>query len=478
MLELHSSRRNATMEILTTGEHGFMLKNYFQLLRFRISRLINSIFVYLYEEIRFWKNASFSEGLARLETLEEIADYLFKYSPSNDLHKCQAASSRYLLIGELDKAKFYAQEAEALKLLSSRGRAPYAEGHLWVGGDWVSNIGHTALGLDILRAKNIVEDLDIPVYFYTHGHGNNELLKLFAKHLQIIKLGQKDYFDLERVFRNSEINLNFIPLQNDLLEIHHAYKFYNNACFPNKVSLSLTDEQRFIAEKSLQRLGVDITQPLIAFHVRESKEVDQLRAGNQSDLKSIVKALTAFSRLGFQFIRMGHRGMRPLEYYLNEESEKIKKSFFDYANSIEKSEIVDLYLWANCDFFIGGDSGPIMVPPLFLKPTLRVNSNMPFLHNIGYIGYVLPKLVSDRNSLEFNSFETLRMTNGLMHASGSNRKFDRHFLPTEVIIDGISDMISLQNKLIEDKVRINQIKKFDLPISPSFVQTYRDLFNT
>jgi putative glycosyltransferase (TIGR04372 family) len=334
------------------------------------------------------------------------------------------------------------------------------------------------MGLDILQCKKTLEGVEVPVFFYSKGHGNLELLRLFAKHLSIFKLSRKDYFDFERIFRNYQLELSFIPVNGTLLEFHDAYKYYNKASFPRKASLSLLPEQIDIAQKSLTRIGFDLGKPFIAFHARETVEFDSLRAGNESDLISLVRALSHFSTSEFQFIRMGHKGMTPLDDLLRNESKVVQRSFFDYANSNEKNETVDLYLFANCDFFIGGDSGPIMVPPLFSRPTLRVNANMPFMHNVGFTGYVLPKFVSETGSDQFVSFDLLKDSSGLMHSSTSENKYRRHFVTTEDVIDAISDMNSLTRDLRNNQFNESKFSRFDLPISPSFAKKYNVFFGT
>lgn len=453
-----------------------MLNILYKYLRTRFSAFFHNWKVYLIQEIQDFKNEYLYRVVTRINDSSAMTKYLDNRDDYKDPRQFYVISGRFHLLGELDKAKFYAKKAEDLKTRLRKESAPFDSDFVWAGGDWVSNIGHTAMGLDILRCKMLSEGVDVPIFFYSYGQGNSALLRIFSEHLRLFKLSQKDYYDFERTFRNSEIQLSFISNQTDLLEIHEAYKHYNRAALPHKRRVELLEEQTDIARTSLDRMGVDLKVPFIAFHVREKDEQDALRQGNQGDLENVVRALTHFSNFGYQFIRMGHKGMTPLDKVLRNESDVVRRSFFDYANSNEKSEVVDLFLWANCEFFIGGDSGPIMVPPLFFKPTLRVNTNMPYMHNVGHSGFILPKLVSHKKSSQFIPFRELKNSYTLMHKTTTNSEFVRHFVTTEVIIDAISDMISLNESISQGEVIFDENYTFDLQISPSFAKRYQSLF--
>jgi putative glycosyltransferase (TIGR04372 family) len=455
-----------------------MLEIIYRHFRELVSSFFENAYTFIQVTKRNWKNAYFYAKVSSFVSSSKLKAYVLNYGALDDSKKYQIVAGRYHLLGEIPMAKLYGEAAESLKTSLRETNAPFYGEFKWAGGDWVSNIGHTAMGLDILHAKKTLEGVEVPIFFYSKGNGNLELLKIFAQHLSIFKLSKKDYFDFQRIFRNYEFEMDYIPIKNTTVDFHEAYKYYNETLFPKKTSLSLFPEQREAAQKSLEQAGINLSKPFIAFHVREQKEYDELRAGNQGDLISVVRALSQFSTLGFQFIRMGQRGVTPLDNLLRRESKIVQESFFDYANSAEKSEVVDLYLWANCDFFVGGDSGPIMVPPLFSKPTLRVNSAMPFMHNVGFTGYVLPKFVSESGLGKFLSFNVLKDSTGFMHTSVSKDKYSRHFVSTQDIVGGISDMISLSRELSNNHSTDAQFSRFDLPVCPSFVKKHNNLFGS
>jgi putative glycosyltransferase (TIGR04372 family) len=68
---------------------------------------------------------------------------------------------------------------------------------------------------------------------------------------------------------------------------------------------------------------------------------------------------------GLTVIRIGDKSMQPI----NLKDDKYVESY----NSKYKSELIDLLLIQNCEFFIGMQSGPTEIALLFKKPVLEVN---------------------------------------------------------------------------------------------------------
>ena len=72
-----------------------------------------------------------------------------------------------------------------------------------------------------------------------------------------------------------------------------------------------------------------------------------------------------FLSKGFFVIRVGKIAEKKLELKHNK--------LIDYPFSSFQNDLLELYLMANCSFFIGNTSGPSMIPLIFRKPTLMTN---------------------------------------------------------------------------------------------------------
>jgi putative glycosyltransferase (TIGR04372 family) len=402
------------------------------------------------------------------------------------------AANQLLMQGEYDKALRLAEKAEFLR--NQKKKSSFTSTFIddWAGGDLISNIGHTALGLQLLRFRGIVEGIHTPTLFHSFGSTNKLLVKKMSEHVKVRMLPLLKYYQFEKMFGPHQIEMNFVKTKVGILEINEAFKYYAHFALPLAAPLSIEDNERDAAFGALRDTKLDLTRPLIAIHIREANEDDPLRSGNYSDLDSIVQACLPFAEQGFQFIRMGNRGMKSLSSVDCLKKSRLRNCFFDYANSDMKSELMDVFFWSYCIFLIGGDSGPITVPMLFNKPVLRLNANKPFLENIGHSGFVAPKLIRDQN------------TGGLLYYREamdktfiSSHKFDiypflRECLPSSIIESCISDMLDnyfhanhipsapppnkKQNQFPSLWKSPKHYPTHELPIAPSFIENYSELF--
>jgi putative glycosyltransferase (TIGR04372 family) len=395
-----------------------------------------------------------------------------------------------LMQGELSSALELGEKAERMRIDISKRHFASASMHQWAGGDWVSNIGHTALGLQLLRLRSVVEGVTTPVYYYSSGSSNQLLIDKMSRYLPISRLSLRDYYNFQDIFLPFRLEMNFIRTSQGLLEINEAFKYFNSVSRSMISPLELTQAERIKAESALAKSGIDINRQVIAFHVREQKSESSLRAGNVSDLDTLIEALITFANEGYLFVRMGHEGMTPLHSNVSIVHNQLQSSFFDYANSSLKSELMDLYLWEKCLFFIGGDSGPITVPQLFNKSVLRLNANKPFLENVGYSGYVVPKFIRNlKTGTYLNYFDTKHADIMLSHKS-EIAPWERVFVESSDIVKAIRDMLTLgQSTSYLDSMgptvnfpqncevhRVCKFAKYGLPIAPSFSKSYPSLF--
>ena len=75
-------------------------------------------------------------------------------------------------------------------------------------------------------------------------------------------------------------------------------------------------------------------------------------------------AVEEITKRGYYVFRMGKKVSTPL----NTSNPKV----IDYANSNLRSDFLDIYLGANCEFYLGSGSGFSSVPYIFRKPLARI----------------------------------------------------------------------------------------------------------
>lgn len=394
-----------------------------------------------------------------------------------------------LMNGSFTQALETGSKAEALRAQSRDRHFASRFMSEWAGGDWVSNIGHTALGLQLLRMRSEVDNIETPILYHSSGSSNKVLINKLSEHLNINKLNFREYYDFQDKFRDFRIEMNFIKTSAGILELNEAFKYYLSYVRETLQPLSLTPSELTDVEKLLSENSFAVNKPFISFHVREKAGENVIRAGNVSDLNTLIEACIPFAFQGYQFVRMGHQGMTPLASFEIIRNLNLENSFFDYANSIAKSDLVDLYFWSKSLFFIGGDSGPVTAPILFNKPTLRINANMPFMANVGYSGYIVPKLVRNLMSGKYMNYFEITDDSVLWSHRADTQNYERVFLSPRTVENAIRDMLNLvglessSNKISQptsDWIVRNKSRKFaftnlGLPLAPSFVNEFKNL---
>ena len=140
----------------------------------------------------------------------------------------------------------------------------------------------------------------------------------------------------------------------------HVFIEYDRR-FGDAPLLELNSEHRKLGRAILEKLGVPRGAWFVALHVRESgfvfkDEPKQPRDGDIADYLDAVKLITG---RGGWVIRVGNPNMTRLPEIPN---------VVDYAFSEHRSAEMDIFLLGDCRFFLGTDSGPADVSPLFGRP--------------------------------------------------------------------------------------------------------------
>ena len=186
---------------------------------------------------------------------------------------------------------------------------------------------------------------------------------------------------IEFVIRRSlEISLNFFfkldmgeEFRFALIGSRDLYvekKFVNyNKLVPISIKESevdLQEEKKEKCEKLLKKYNLNLNK-IVCIHVRDHGYYnDASRRGyRNSDIKNYIGVIEYLIQENYLVIRLGDKSAQKLN--LN------NKNFIDYPFTDLKSDIMDLFLIKECNFYIGTPSGPLDTAWLFNKPTLTTN---------------------------------------------------------------------------------------------------------
>jgi putative glycosyltransferase (TIGR04372 family) len=134
---------------------------------------------------------------------------------------------------------------------------------------------------------------------------------------------------------------------------------------PSLLELSEVDYER--GWETLKKLGVSPGAWFVCLHARDQGFKGALSSETIRNVNILdyTKAINSIVERGGWVIRMGDPKMTPLPSLHH---------VIDYAHSDIKSDWMDVFLWSQCRFFIGCNSGPAWIPLCFGVPCVRTNS--------------------------------------------------------------------------------------------------------
>jgi putative glycosyltransferase (TIGR04372 family) len=138
--------------------------------------------------------------------------------------------------------------------------------------------------------------------------------------------------------------------------------------------LEFTAEEEERGNSTLEAMGVIKGSPFVSLIVRDSAYLSQLYPGSNvryhdyrdSDIQNYVLAAEALADRGYFVIRMGVK--------VHEAMKTNHPKVIDYATSGIRSDFMDIFLGAKCEFCISTATGFDAVPLIFRRPIAYVNS--------------------------------------------------------------------------------------------------------
>ncbi len=227
---------------------------------------------------------------------------------------------------------------------------------------------------------------------------------------------------------------------------------FNNAsvqafCDHHEPLFSFSDEEKACGEAGLRALGVLEGKPFICFHTRDSQYLKQTHPGcdwsyhdyRDTSIRNYCAAAEMYVRdKDCYALRMGAA--------VAEDLGKTSSKIIDYAMSGKRTDFMDVYLSAQCRFFVGTDCGMTIFPEVFRRPLIITNKVMiasmqMHAHNTIVI---MKKWYFPREKRFLGLEEILKLLPGF-HVQISARKFGVEFVDNtpEEIVDAIDEMESV-----------------------------------
>ena len=169
-----------------------------------------------------------------------------------------------------------------------------------------------------------------------------------------------------------------------------CYKKKYPELLPLKPSIYFAKDEIDKGSKLIAQFGLTNQDKWICIHNRDSSYLNKTFPKNDwsyhlyrnFSVQSFTSAANFFVSKGYYVLRMGS--------VVDEKFITNNDKIIDYANSKFRSDFLDVYLLANCNFFFGSDSGVGIIPLTFQKPCYGINHA--FLYFIVHVCYIHGRL--------------------------------------------------------------------------------------
>lgn len=406
------------------------------LLRRLISNLIQ---VRVTRGTLFWDTAFI---IRQFHSMENLSSLLCKVESMREKEKIESEANYYFWESKHEKyldIKLNRFQSNIDKSISKT---------IIVGNAITKSIGHLAHLADVAKAKQLgllkFEYLIVPT-----TKGNSWLLdKYLAPFFSVIEVSTFVASAIERDLSDKVLDISIAEVSGSFKQFakaHNEIETSWRAQFRDKPLLNLSKEDIMYGREFLSTLGLRHKDKFVTLHTRNSN-YDKHR--NTSGLNTYHEALDQLFDEGYAVVRIGEGPRDPIL--------ETKKRFFDYANSSNKNDRLDIILLALNQFHIGCSSGPAEVPPLFGAPVLRVDGTRLGSNLFKPNSIELPKILIQNNASNDNfQFFSEQLKRGWLdvdHAPIGLSSMELRTCSSDEIASAVKEMIA-QDVYIENDVQ-------------------------
>ena len=226
-------------------------------------------------------------------------------------------------------------------------------------------IGHLACDTDAYLKEGLLK-LRSPrftVMLVPEKVANQHLLDYWKKYLTVIKSNSLHYWFRDGL--STKIPHLNAARYSGVMYNAARYQNFQNQWKNRSPLLELTETDRQRGWNCLNQLGIPSDAWFVCIHCRESNYIkDSTHDYRDGDINNYMGAVEAIVEQGGWCIRMGDPTMTKLP---------TMERVIDYAHLDIKSEWMDIFLCASCQFFLGSSSGLAWVATVFGKPSACAN---------------------------------------------------------------------------------------------------------
>ena len=215
---------------------------------------------------------------------------------------------------------------------------------------------------------------------------------------------------------------------------NYRSKPYYSSYFDNTTPhLNFLPEEEQRGEAELRAMGIPENAPFVVLIVRDSAYLDQQSKSlnlkvdwsyhdyRDCDVQNYILAAKELADRGYYVIRMGA--------FVKEAMHADHPMIIDYATNGMRSDFMDIYLGAKCEFCISNGTGYDGVPQIFRKPILYID----YLPLVGINTYNKNTLITTKKHWMRN--ENRFMTFGEIFTASEDKEHNPYALHNQLNID-------------------------------------------
>lgn len=239
------------------------------------------------------------------------------------------------------------------------------------GGLGSPRIGHFALNIELYLCErgvgiNMPRQRHVDIFFMEGPICNQQLAKMWKRALRVWPAWiLSPIFHINRLISGGAVHEIGNNTQHDR-DVHNLLDR-----FPPHLKFTAEEDTR--GEAGLRAIGVSPGAPFVCLTVRDSAYLDahipavdwSYHNYRDNDIQNYVLAVEELADRGYFVIRMGAK--------VHETIKSGHPRVIDYAANGMRSDFMDIYIAAKCDFCISGGNGFTAVPLVFRRPIVYVN---------------------------------------------------------------------------------------------------------
>ena len=272
---------------------------------------------------------------------------------------------------------------------------------------------------------------------------NRQWIKMWKRVLRVVPFGKLAFYVDSSNKLVPGYSSHVIPMQKSWPIKDEAVKCILKCRMPN---ISFTPEEETLGRRALQELGIPKGCHFICFHTRDSAYLNTIQPSHDwnyhnyrdSSIHNYVLAVEEMVQRGFYAIRMGS--------IVKEKLDVDNPAIIDYATNGKRTEFLDIYLGAKCQFFLGSPTGISIVPELFRRPVVYTNwLHFPNIFTWLQKSLIIPKKLYLSEEKRFLNFRELIYSE--IRVSG--RSVDYEIRGIEVIENSPEEILAVASEMDE-----------------------------